>query len=194
MIPRAFFERDPLTVAEALIGCEFVHGACHGIVIETEAYHEIGDEACHTFLRPSARAFIDSHPAGTAYVYLNYGVHWLANVVCHDLATGGRGFVLLRALEPVKGTDTMRKRRGRDKVRDLCSGPGKLTRALGIDGSFHGRSLTDDPAFCFRPRAAETGPELVFDRRVGISQAKELPWRVLVAGHPGVSVPFGKVK
>lgn len=188
----AFFERDPLVCARELIGHELVHGPCHGRILETEAYHEIGDPACHLFSRPSARAFVDRHPPGTAYVYLNYGVHWLVNVLCLDLATGHRGFVLFRALEPLEGVEDMMARRGTCETGKLCSGPGKLTAALGIDGTLHGLSLTDDPVFCLRKPTSTAPPEVVADRRIGISSARDLPWRFLAKDHPGVSVRVGK--
>lgn len=191
MIDRSFFERDPVTCAQELIGCRFVHGECSGIVIETEAYAEHGDEACHLFTRPSARAFAAKHPAGTAYVYLNYGIHWLTNVLCLDAKTGGAGFVLLRALDPVEGIDLMKERRKQESRRALCSGPGKLSQALGIGQSHHSRSLFSDETFCFR-QDADTQFETVADCRIGISSAKELPWRFLAIDHPGVSVAAGK--
>ena len=91
----------PLECARALIGCELSWNDCAGLIVETEAYAVINDEACHTFSRPSTRAFVERHPAGTAYVYLNYGVHWLLNV----LVKGGPedGIILIRALEPTRG-------------------------------------------------------------------------------------------
>src|SRR5436190_20924421 len=145
MLERAFFQRDPLTCAQELIGCELVWGDCAGIVVETEAYAAVGDEAAHTFFRPSARTFVASHPPGAAYVYFNYGMYWLFNV----LVKGGPedGFVLIRALEPVRGVELMQKRRFPDKrgkeapIQTLCSGPGKLTIAMGIDGRDHGRDV-----------------------------------------------------
>jgi len=194
LLDRVFFQRDALRCARDLIGCQLVRGPCRGLVIETEAYREAGDPACHLFTRPSARDFARNHPAGTAYVYLNYGVHWLANVLCLDPDSGEAGFVLIRALDPLDGLEEMAARRRSEKRAALCSGPGKLARALGIDGSHHGRSLVDDPAFSLRLRAKEPAPEVVADRRIGISAARELPWRFLLRGHPGVSVPAGKAK
>lgn len=195
ILPPSFFARDPLVCAAELIGCELVHGECSGIIVETEAYHEFGDEACHAFLRSSIRHFAHNNPEGTAYVYLNYGVHWLANVICHDRSTEACGFVLIRALEPVCGIELMKKRRNRDLPKDLCSGPGKLTQALAVNGSFNARSLTQNESFCLRhPENPDKKPELLFDRRVGISKSKNRLWRVLAKDHPCVSVPFGKVK
>src|SRR3989442_1494671 len=100
-LPRAFFQQDPLTCARELIGCELVWNECAGIVVETEAYAALDDEACHTFMRPSAREFVARHEPGAAYVYLNYGMHWLLNVLVKNGAQ--EGFVLFRALHPTRG-------------------------------------------------------------------------------------------
>lgn len=189
-----FFARDPLACARDLIGAELVNEDCFGRILETEAYHEVGDPACHLFTRPSARDFARRNPPGTAYVYLNYGVHWLVNVLCLDERTGHAGFVLFRALEPTEGVDLMRERRGTSDLRRLCSGPGKLTAALGIKGLHHEWSLTGDPAFCLRPSNETAAIGIITDRRIGISAGKELPWRFLAKDHPGVSVPAGKAR
>ncbi|MFD0892736.1 DNA-3-methyladenine glycosylase [Luteolibacter ambystomatis] len=171
-IDAGFFTRHPVDCARDLIGCTFHWYGCVGRIVETEAYAAEGDPACHTFFRPGARRFVASHEAGDAYVYLNYGVHWLFNI----LARGGGmdGFVLFRALEPVGGLEGMRKRRPGVKDRELCSGPGKLTKALGIDGSHHATTFLDDPeCSIFR------GPvkHRVEGPRIGISAAIDLPWR-----------------
>ncbi|MDQ3200253.1 MAG: DNA-3-methyladenine glycosylase, partial [Verrucomicrobiota bacterium] len=139
MLREAFFRTDPLTCAENLIGAELVWGKCAGIVVETEAYLVEGDEACHTFKRPSARAYIERNKPGAAYVYFNYGVHWMFNV----LVKGGPrdGLVLIRALEPRQGLALMRRRRGLEEVKRLCSGPGKLTQALSINQRHHEMDL-----------------------------------------------------
>ena len=184
MIARSFFQRDPLTCAREMIGCELVWNDCAGIVVETEAYFATGDEACHTFARPSARAFVENHDAGAAYVYFNYGMYWLLNV----LVKGGSadGFVLFRAIEPTRGIEAMtRRRRSGLKPTALCSGPGKLTIALGVDGSDHGRDLCMEKSAGFRPAAQPV--EVVADVRVGISKAAHLPWRFLLRGSEFVS-------
>ena len=204
MIERPFFQRDPLTCARDIIGCELVWNECAGIIVETEAYFALGDEACHTFARPSARAFVENHAAGAAYVYFNYGMHWLLNV----LVKGGseEGFVLFRAIEPTRGTDAMTRRRfpnpqspirrggggdkrgkagGRANPRSLCSGPGKLTIALGVDGRDHGRDLCAGKTIGFRAPAQPVDVES--DVRVGISKAAHLPWRFLLRESPFVS-------
>ncbi len=186
-LTRAFFERDPVSCASGLIGCTLVWGGCAGIVVETEAYAAEGDEACHTFRRPAARRFVASNPAGTAYVYLNYGMHWLANVLVKDTLGDSEGFVLLRAVEPVTGLHWMRRRRGRDLVGDLCSGPGRLAQAFGIDGRHHGTDLCLRGDRGFQARPVE--PEIVAGPRIGISLAKRLPWRFSLAGNSHVSRP-----
>lgn len=190
MIPREFFQRDPVTCARELIGCELIWDRCAGIIVETEAYSAVDDEACHTFFRPSARKFIADHAPGFAYVYFNYGMYWLLNV----LVKGGAedGFVLIRAIEPTQGIPLMEKRRrGRaepqkpSKLETLCSGPGKLTVALGIDGADHGRDLCRQLKFGFRPASAEV--RWKSGARIGISRAIGLPWRFLAEGSRFIS-------
>ncbi|NNC90841.1 MAG: DNA-3-methyladenine glycosylase [Akkermansiaceae bacterium] len=178
-----FFRRDPVACARELIGCTFYWKGCAGEIVETEAYAAEGDPACHTAVRPSAREFVARHPAGTAYVYMNYGVHWLFNVLVKG--PEGEGFVLFRALEPRAGLAVMRRRRGREAERDLCSGPGKLTQALGIDGSVHQSSFLQHRHRGIR--AAAGGVPILASPRIGISSGKELPWRFLKAGSPCLS-------
>ncbi len=186
-LDQEFFQRDPETCARELIGTVFAWDGCSGIVVETEAYAEHGDEACHTFFRPSAREFVASKQAGAAYVYLNYGVHWLTNVLIKDGPSNG--FVLLRALEPLEGVARMKKRRARERLTDLCSGPGKLSKALGIDGGDHGRSLVRSAKRgFFEPEEREIAG-IVADVRIGISKSAEVPWRFLAKDSPFVSVP-----
>ncbi|MCP5538889.1 MAG: DNA-3-methyladenine glycosylase [Akkermansiaceae bacterium] len=191
---RDFFEREAVACARELVGAVFRRGDCAGIVVETEAYSEHGDEACHTFFRPSARRFVEEHDAGAAYVYFNYGMYWLTNVLIKNPRTGERGFVLLRALEPVAGLDLMRRRRGRENPRDLCSGPGKLSMAFGLDGADHGKSFVASAEHGFFPSPETSRLEVVADRRVGISRSRNHAWRFLAAGNPHVSVKFGRVK
>ncbi len=185
LLKPSFFRRHPVECARELLGCELRWGVSAGVIVETEAYCEMGDEACHTFFRPSAREFVASHDAGCAYVYLNYGMHWLANVLVKSRA--GNGFVLLRALEPTKGLEAMRVRRRVEHDRQLCSGPAKLTQALGIDGSLHGQSLCRSVTHGIHRRSADWQGEIVADVRIGISSAKDLPWRFCVAGCPHLS-------
>lgn len=168
-----FFERDPETCARELIGCMFVWHGVKARIVETEAYAAVGDEACHTWFRPSARKFVAERPAGAAYVYLNYGVHWLFNV----LVKGGaaEGFVLFRAVD---GWDDARR----------GAGPGKLTKALGIDGTAHGAEfLGGRETGIFR---REGNVEILAGPRVGISREIERPWRFGLAGSKGLSRRF----
>ena len=184
-ITREFFRRDPITCARGLIGCEIVWDGVGGVIVETEAYSVLNDEACHTFSRPSSREFVAEKPPGTAYVYLNYGMHWLLNF----LVKGGAedGFVLIRALEPTRGIEKMQQRRGMMDLKNLCSGPGKLTRALGMNGDFHGRDFfaTDGPTLIVptKPQEILAGP------RIGITRAAELPWRFVLAESRFLSAP-----
>ena len=191
MIGVAFFQQEPLDCARALIGTTLNWGKCSGVIAETEAYLTQNDEACHCFNRPSTRAFVERNRAGAAYIYLNYGVHWMLNV----LVKGGPrdGLILIRALEPTRGLEVMRARRGVDDPRRLCSGPGKLTQALAIDMRHHELDLCADTEHCFVDRENES-VEVVADERVGITRSAHLPWRFTLRGSPYVSVPFGKVK
>jgi DNA-3-methyladenine glycosylase len=155
------------------------------VIVEAEAYLAEKDEAAHTFTRPSARAFIERNRPGAAYVYFNYGVHWMLNV----LVKGGsaNGFVLIRALEPRRGINLMRKRRGVEDLVKLCSGPGKLTQALDITGRHHEIDLCSNPKHCFLPQEGRT--EVVADERIGITRSAHLPWRFSLKGSRFVSRP-----
>lgn len=178
----SFFRANPVECARGLIGAHLVWRGCEGRIVETEAYAAEGDPACHTFFRPGARAFVESHAAGTAYVYLNYGVHWLFNVLVKG--PQGAGFVLFRALEPLAGIDRMRERRGRYNLRDLCSGPGKLTRALGISAADHGRGFLAEAETGI---IAGPGRPVLATARIGISRGRDLPWRFCEPNCPHVS-------
>lgn len=171
----SFFQRDVLTVARDLIGVELVWHGCAGVIVETEAYTVEGDPACHTATRPSAREFVKAMPPGAAYVYFNYGMYWLFNL--HVKGGSQDGLILIRALEPTRGIPQMQQRRQREKPRDLCSGPGKLAQALGIDGTHHGLPMAGRgrPAGCGLIQHATTPHEVVTDIRVGISQAVDYP-------------------
>ena len=185
IIPASFFERDPLICARELIGAELIWGNCSGVLVETEAYNAINDEACHTFMRPSTRAFIERNKAGAAYVYFNYGMHWMLNVLVKGRENG---FVLIRALEPRTGIERMKRRRRLDEVKRLCSGPGKLTQALDITDRHHEMDLCADPRHCFAQNAEATG-KVVADQRIGITRSAHLPWRFTLHGSPFVSTP-----
>jgi DNA-3-methyladenine glycosylase len=175
-----------LQCAENLIGTELIWGKCAGIVVETEAYLVEGDEACHTFSRPSTRDFVRRNKPGAAYIYFNYGVHWMLNV----LVKGGPrdGLILIRAIEPQRGIELMRKRRGVEELRRLCSGPGKLTQALDITKRHHEIDLCHDRKHSFQPRS-NGNVRVVADPRIGISRAKDFPWRFTLRRSPFVSVP-----
>jgi DNA-3-methyladenine glycosylase len=182
MIRADFFRRDPLTCARELIGCELIWDRCGGIVVETEAYNAIGDEACHCFVRPSTRAFVERNKAGAAYIYFNYGVHWMLNVLVKGPENG---FVLIRALEPTRGLDLMRRRRGVRDENQLCSGPGKLTQALAITKKHDEMDLCADKRFCFRNRTTDISVRE--GKRIGIRRSAELPWRFTLRDNPHLS-------
>ena len=180
-----FFAQDPVTCARGLIGCHFRWNGCVGRIVETEAYDSVDDPACHTWFRPSTRDFVANHHAGDAYVYMNYGVHWLFNI----LVKGGNrcGFVLLRALEPVTGLEIMRGRRQGVKDALLGAGPGRLTRMLGIDGSVHGTGFLRR-ADCGILRGPSIKP--CDGPRIGISRATHLLWRFGDPSSPSLSRRF----
>ncbi len=181
---RAFFLRDPLTCAQKLLGSKLVCGSTTGVIVETEAYDSEDDPACHTFFRPTARAFVANNPPGTAYVYLNYGVHWLFNVLVKGARTG---FVLVRALEPCAGIELMAERRKTTVLRALCSGPGKLSQALGINGTHHGMDICAHNAIQILPAICEGN--VIADARIGISAARDFPWRFTLEGSAYLSKP-----
>jgi DNA-3-methyladenine glycosylase len=182
MIRADFFRRDPLICARELIGCELIWDRCGGIVVETEAYNAIGDEACHCFVRPSTRAFVGRNKAGAAYIYFNYGVHWMLNVLVKGQENG---FVLIRALEPTRGIALMRRRRGVRNKHQLCSGPGKLTQALAITKKHDEMDLCAGEQFCFKYRTADISVHA--DKRIGIRRSADLPWRFTLRGNANLS-------
>ena len=186
MLEESFFKTDPLVCGRALIGTELIWGRCAGIVVETETYLTENDEACHCFNRPSTRAFVARNKPGAAYIYLNYGIHWMLNV----LVKGGPrdGLILIRAIQPTGGISLMKARRCADDVRQLCSGPGKLTQALGIDMRHHELDLCANARHGFAARAAGE-IKVVADRRIGITRSADLPWRFTLRGSSFVSRP-----
>ncbi len=185
IVRRTFFWWDPLTCARELIGAELVWGRCGGIIVEDEAYFAENDEASHTFSRPSTREFVERNKAGAAYIYFSYGAHWMLNVLVKGEATG---FVLIRAIEPVRGIELMKKRRGIDDKKRLCSGPGKLTQALEITDRHHEIDLCDDRRHCF-VRSTNAIADVVADARIGITRSVHHPWRFTLRGSQFVSVP-----
>jgi DNA-3-methyladenine glycosylase len=198
-LDRSFFQRDPVTCARELIGCTLRWGKCAGVIVETEAYGALNDEASHIWSRPSARAFVAKHPPGAVYVYFNYGMHWMLNV----LVKGGTedGFVLFRAIEPTEGVAAMARRRAKNsklKTRNskshewLCSGPGKLAQALGVTGRDHGKDFcAGGGAGIFR---ADGDVEIESGPRIGISRAQHLAWRFMLrgSGHISAKPKYGK--
>lgn len=174
-VTASFFKRHPLVCARELIGCRFRWDGKSARIVETEAYLSIDDPACHTWSRPSARIFVESHDAGDAYVYLNYGVHWLFNVLVKS--DQGSGFVLLRALEPLHESEHSR----------VAAGPGKLTKYLGIERLAHGQEFLGE-----FERGMEIGEktEVCVGPRIGISRGQDLPWRFGDPQSPSLSRRF----
>jgi DNA-3-methyladenine glycosylase len=181
---KSFFNRSVHEVAPELIGATLMVNGVGGIIVEVEAYHHT-DPAAHSFGGQTARNAVMFGPAGYAYVYRSYGIHWCVNFVCEG--EGSASAVLIRALEPTQGLPLMRRRRGLAAARLLCSGPGRLTEALGITGAHNGLALDRFP---FVLRAREATPETVAGARIGITKAAELPWRYGLAGSRFLSKPF----
>ena len=191
VLPRSFYERPTLTVAKELLGKVLVHrtpaGDAAGMIVETEAYIGEDDPACHAAPGPTRRNAPLYGPPGVAYVYLNYGIHYLVNAVTES--EGHPAAVLIRALAPVNGIRLMEQRRapnGRQiDANDLCRGPGNLTRALGITLTNNLVDLVSSTLVIedrgHAPAQVSWGP------RVGITVGVEKPWRCWVTGHPAVS-------
>ena len=182
-----FFARSVHDVARDLIGCTLLYDGVGGTIVETESYHR-DDPACHAYGGPTPRSSILWGPPARAYVYFSYGIHSLLNAVAEP--EGEAAAVLIRALEPGWGLEQMRNRRGRDDPRELCSGPGKLTEALGVGLEDNGRSLLEPP-FELRGPDGETEPvEVHTAPRIGITKAADLPWRFCAAGSRYLSRPL----
>lgn len=183
-----FFDRPTVTVARELIGHTLLYdspaGPVGGTIVETEAYHE-SEPACHAFRGPTPRARVLFGEPGTAYVYLSYGVHRLLNVVTERSGVGAA--VLIRALAPTHGVERMIANRGMTRPSDLCSGPGKLTQAMGVDLDLNESSFVSGPLGIHAPAADSTAHEIVAGPRVGITVATDLPWRFHAAGVEHVS-------
>jgi len=184
-----FYARPVLEVARDLIGCTVEHGDAAGVIVETEAYHE-SEPACHAFVGLTPRTRTLFGEPGRAYVYRSYGIHVMLNAVCEPEGVGAG--VLIRALEPLWGIEAIRLRRGLPpgaRVDELCSGPGKLTQALGISLAENAGDLSNGPVR-IGPRAGDwLDPAVVEDTRVGITKAVELRWRFCAAGNRHVSRP-----
>jgi DNA-3-methyladenine glycosylase len=184
-LARAFYERPVVEVARDLIGCTVAHEGTAGVIVETEAYHD-SEPASHAFVGLTGRTSTLFGPSGNAYVYRSYGIHALLNAVCEPAGVGAA--VLIRALQPTSGLPQMRKRRGVGSDLELCSGPGKLTQALGVELNLNGSSLLDGPIAIFA-RAERQSIEVLSGVRIGITKAVDLPWRFCLAGSPYVSRP-----
>jgi len=176
LLKRGFFARSVHEVAPDLIGATMLVNGIGGIIVEVEAYHHT-DPAAHSFRGPTARNAVMFGPPGFVYVYRSYGIHWCVNFVCEE--KGSASAVLIRALQPTHGLAAMRRRRHLSDERALCSGPGKLTEALGITDGQNALAL-DAPPFALFARTAK--PEIVFGVRIGITKAVDLPWRYGLKG------------
>ena len=186
MLGHAFYSRPVLDVARDLIGCVVAHQGCAGVIVEAEAYHD-SEPACHAFVGVTGRTQTLFGAPGIAYVYRSYGIHALLNAVSEPEGVGAA--VLIRALEPVEGIELMAARRGIFEVSALCSGPGKLTQALGIGLEHNGADLARGPIVISSRPPAWQDTEISVDRRIGITKAAELPWRFSAAGSRFVSRP-----
>lgn len=194
-LPRSFYERDTLTVARDLLGCELVHetpeGVAAGIVVEVEAYLGPEDRAAHSFGgRRTARTEAMWGPAGHAYVFQTYGLHFCFNVV--TVGPGVPQAVLVRALEPTRGLELMARRRGvpPERATLLCSGPARLCQALGITRAQYGHDLTRPPLYLCRGRGPVPDEAVATGPRIGVDYAgewKDRPWRFWIRGNPHVS-------
>lgn len=199
-LPRDFYRRPTLTVAQELLGKVLVHRrrgvVTSGVIVEVEAYIGESDPACHAAPGLTARNAPLYGPPGFAYVYLNYGIHYLVNAVTED--EGAPAAVLIRALDPLEGIGVMRRRRlrqtkGRRRsaglaasdVAGLCRGPGNLTMAMGIGPELNREDLCGDRLF-IEDRGVRTG-EIVWSPRIGIRVGTDRLWRAHVAAHPAVS-------
>jgi DNA-3-methyladenine glycosylase len=186
-LAKSFFDRSVHTVAPDLIGATFLFNGVGGTIVELEAYHQT-DAASHSYRGLTVRNAPMFGPAGYAYVYRSYGIHWCVNLVCEG--EGHAAAVLLRALIPTTGIAVMRRRRGVAEERALCSGPGKLCEALGITGAHSGLPL-DAPPFQLFARTGEA--EIAIGTRIGISKAVDEPWRYGLRNSKFLSRPIKPV-
>jgi DNA-3-methyladenine glycosylase len=190
-VNREFFDRSVHEVARDLIGYELAVGPTAGVIVETEAY-EAADPACHAYIGRTTRNEVLFGPPGHAYVYLSYGIHSLLNFVTEP--EGRASAVLIRALEPIRGVELMRERRGRGEIAELCSGPGKLTEALGVGLELNGADLFGSPFELTAPAGEWSAAAVTTGPRIGITKAAELPWRYCVKGSRFVSRPWPRVE
>ncbi|MES2732598.1 MAG: DNA-3-methyladenine glycosylase [Bacteroidota bacterium] len=190
-LPLSFYQQDTLTLSQLLLGTFLVHESAEGLtmgkVVETEAYLW-GDPACHAYRKKTPRNAAMFLPAGHAYIYQIYGMHFCFNVVTAEAGVGEA--VLIRALEPVEGIELMESRRHTNNRTSLCSGPGKLVRAMGITRSLNETLLTgqDDKTtpLYFLP-AEEPNFDMITTTRIGITQGAELLYRFYIKGNPYIS-------
>jgi DNA-3-methyladenine glycosylase len=180
-VRRDFFARSVHDVAPELVGATLVVNGVGGRIVEVEAYDR-QDPASHGFHGETPRNRSMFGPPGHAYVYRSYGIHWCLNLVCEE--EGAAAAVLVRALEPTRGLDVMRERRGLEDERLLCAGPGRLCQALAVTGEHDGLRLDHRP---FALKEAPAPAQVVSGPRVGISRAAELPWRYGLVGSPFLS-------
>ena len=180
-LDRSFFDRPVAEVARDLIGVTLLVEGIGGPMVEVEAYDQ-ADPASHSFKGPTLRNGAMFGPPGHAYVYKIYGIHWCLNFVCQPGSA-----VLVRALEPTRGLALMQERRGGLGERQLCSGPGKLCQALGVDIGHNGLPL-DAPPFELLP--ASESHDVATGARIGITKGVETPWRFVRRGSPFLSKPL----
>jgi DNA-3-methyladenine glycosylase len=181
-VSASWFARSCLEVARDLVGCELLVDGVGGRVVECEAYAR-DEPASHAFPGPTKRNASMFGPAGRLYIYRSYGIHWMLNIVCGEREGAGEA-VLVRALEPTAGLDLMRARRGRDAEVDLCRGPGRLGQALAIGPALDGEAIGTGRIELVP--GSPSGP-VEQSPRIGITRARELPWRFALAGSPYVS-------
>ena len=183
-LKRAFFARSIHEVAPDLIGATMLVNGVGGIIVEVEAYHHT-EPAAHSFNGQTPRNSVMFGPPGFVYVYRSYGIHWCINFVCEK--AGSASAVLIRALQPTRGIPAMRRRRGLQDEKSLCSGPGKLTEALGITHQHNALALDARP-FALHARADTR--DIVAGIRIGLTKAVDLPWRYGLKGSKFLSKPF----
>ncbi len=192
ILPRAFYERDTLEVASGLLGQVLVRetseGTARGVIVETEAYLGERDDAAHSYKGKSERVRVQYGPAGLAYIYMIYGIYHCLNITSGP--AGAPEVVLIRALEPAGGLELMKKRRGTDRLENLCSGPGKLCMALDIGRELYGADLCEKGGLYIE--SGGTPARISTSKRIGIDYAvssRDMPWRFCAAGSQFLSRP-----